>query len=217
VRRNSIILALVVLFMRCAMADVDLRTSVLELEWDTATGYDRCAATVVGRHAGTLIALTAAHCTVAGFSRVRFFDGAVVPGSAVRVISRSGSSDLAEIAVRASARAMRDTPSARTAARAPDIGDILAIVGHPVSALRGPNAGRWTTFDGRMAQVTRNPNGALQFEIYCPLCGPGNSGSGVFDGDGRLVGIVYGVTPISGMPGQPDGLYADTVPAAQHP
>jgi hypothetical protein len=38
----------------------------------------------------------------------------------------------------------------------------------------------------------------------------------VFDAEGRLVGIVYGVTGISGIAGgrMPDGLYADVIPVA---
>ena len=54
--------------------------------------------------------------------------------------------------------------------------------------------------------------------MYCSRCGPGDSGSGVFNGEGRLVGIVYGVTEIMNVPGgMPDGLYADVIPVAALP
>jgi hypothetical protein len=52
--------------------------------------------------------------------------------------------------------------------------------------------------------------------VYCSRCGPGDSGSGVFDPEGRLIGIVYGVTEIENVAGGrlPDGLYADVIPIA---
>jgi hypothetical protein len=68
-----------------------------------------------------------------------------------------------------------------------------------------------------MGQTAADPeSGAVQYDIYCSRCGPGDSGSGVFDGDGRLVGILYGVTEIENVAGGrlPDGLYAQVVPVA---
>jgi len=213
VRRGFFALAIFLTALtRVSLAGAEPRASVIDIEWDTSTGYDRCAGVVVGRTGNAIVALTAAHCTLSGFARVRFFDGSIAAGGGVRLVWTSRTSDLAEIAVAASARERRDTPPV-SAAGPPPIGEDLAIIGHPVSALRGPNAGRWTSFGARMAQITRNTSGAPQIEAYCPLCGPGNSGSGVFDHAGRLIGIVYGVTPISGMADQPDGLYADIVPA----
>jgi hypothetical protein len=63
--------------------------------------------------------------------------------------------------------------------------------------------------------VPNQQSGALEYEIFCTRCGPGDSGSGVFDADGGLLGIVYGVTDIAGAAGGrlPDGRYALVVPA----
>jgi hypothetical protein len=103
------------------------------------------------------------------------------------------------------------------APRAPALGSTVTIVGHPVSALRAPNAGRWTVTYGRMGETVANSEtGAPEYEVYCSRCGPGDSGSGLFDGEGRLVGLVYGVTEIQYAAGGrlPDGLYANAIPVA---
>jgi hypothetical protein len=69
---------------------------------------------------------------------------------------------------------------------------------------------------GRMGETEPDQQtGALEYEVYCGRCGPGDSGSGVFDAAGHLLGLVYGVTEIDNVAGGrlPDGLYADVIPA----
>jgi hypothetical protein len=200
-----------------ASADVDPRPAVIELEWRTPTGYERCAGVITARRPPGLVAWTAGHCATQPFSVVRFFDGYEIYGSAVRVLSRSESSDAASLFLPLDpARAAR-TAVALASRAVPPLGSTLTIVGHPVSALLGPNQGRWTVTYGRMGPPGANPEtNAFEYEVYCARCGPGDSGSGVFDADGGLVGIVYGVTEIENVAGGrlPDGLYADVVPAA---
>lgn len=138
-------------------------------------------------------------------------------GSSVRVIRRSESADAATLLIAADPARARSTPIARPARTVPRLGATLTIVGHPVAALQAPNAGLWTVSYGRMGETIQNSEtGALEYEVYCPRCGPGNSGSGAFDGEGRLVGIVYGVTEVSDAAGGrlPDGLYANVIPTA---
>jgi len=190
---------------------------VLDIEWRTPTGYERCAAIVTARRSTTLIAATAGHCANSAFSVVRFFDGHVLYGSAVRVLRQSDTADAATLAVTADAARVASTPPALPARVVPPLGSTVTIVGHPVSALLAPAQGRWTVTVGRMGETEPNQEtGALEYEVYCPRCGPGDSGSGVFDGEGRLVGMVYGVTEIENVAGGrlPDGLYADVIPAA---
>ena len=196
----------------------DPRASVLEIEWRTPTGYERCAAVVTARRPQALEAVTAGHCAEQPFSVARFFDGHVLFGSAVRVLRVADAVDAAAISVTLPSALARATPVSVPTRAVPAIGSVLQIVGHPVAALAGPNAGRWTVTFGRMGETARSDLGALEYEVYCSRCGPGDSGSGVFNGEGRLVGIVYGVTEIMNVPGGlPDGLYADVIPVAALP
>lgn len=211
-----LLIALLTLTTAAARAQGDLRPSVVEVEWNTPRGYERCAAVVVARRPGALEAWTAAHCAEHPFSIVRFFDGHAMYGSAVRVLERSGSVDAALLLIPVEPARARTTPLAVRARTAPPLGSTLSIIGHPVSALQGPDQGRWTTTYGRMGETEPDQEtGALEYEVYCARCGPGDSGSGVFDAAGRLVGIVYGVTEIQNVAGGrlPDGLYADVIPA----
>ena len=195
----------------------DPRSAVLDVEWRTPTGYERCAAVVTAHRPQGLEAITAGHCANSAFSVVRFFDGHVGYGSSVRVIRRSETVDAATLLIAVDAARTRQTPIARPARTVPPLGTTLTIIGHPVAALRATNEGRWTMTYARMGETVQNSEtGALEYEMSCARCGPGDSGSGVFDAEGRLVGIVYGVTEISDVAGGrlPDGLYANVIPTA---
>ncbi len=195
----------------------DPRASVLELEWRTPTGYERCAAVVTARRPTGLLATTAGHCAKTAFSVARFFDGYTLYGSAIQVAASSETYDAAALIVTVNAARVRSTPIAVPVRSPPALGTPLTIVGHPVAAIRGPNDGRWTVSYGRMGETVPNSEtGALEYEVYCPRCGAGDSGSGVFDGEGRFVGMVYGVTAVENAAGGrlPDGLYANVIPAA---
>jgi hypothetical protein len=209
-------LAIVLALAASAPAAADPRAAVIELEWPTASGYERCAGVATARGPRGVVAWTAAHCTLAALSIVRFYDGSSVRGSAVRLLARAASADAAALLLPLSHARSAAFPLA-VAGGAPPLGTTLSVIGHPVSALRAPAAGRWTVTYARMGETVPNPaTGALEYEIFCGRCGPGNSGSGVFGPDGRLVGIVYGVTDIAGAAGGrlPDGRYALVVPAA---
>ena len=200
-----------------ARAQGDLRPSVVELESRTATGYERCAGVVTARYPQGLQVWTAGHCANHPLSLVRFFDGHELYGSTVRVLLLSDAIDAAELYVPVDATRAKRAQLAVRSRNVPQMGSALTVIGHPVSALRGPDEGRWTMTYARMGEIMSNEeSGAIQYEIYCNLCGPGNSGSGVFDAAGQLVGIVYGVTELANVAGGrlPDGLYADVVPVA---
>lgn len=208
---------LVLLLATSAGAQDDLRSSVVEIEWHTPAGYERCAAVVTARRPQGLEAWTAGHCAREPFSVVRFFDGFVVYGSRVRVLAQSATVDAALLLIPVAAARAHGTPAAQRARSVPPLGSTVTIIGHPISALRGPNEGRWTTTYGRMGETEPDQQtGALEYEVYCARCGPGDSGSGVFDAEGHLIGIVYGVTEIENVAGGrlPDGLYADVIPVS---
>ena len=207
---------LVMLLATAARAQVDLRPSVVEVEWNTPAGYERCAAIITARRPQGLEAWTAGHCAEQPYSIVRFFDGYTMYGSRVRVLARSETVDAARLLLTVDAGRARDAQPATRARTVPPLGSTVTIIGHPVSALRAPNQGRWTITYGRMGETEPNQQtGALEYEVYCGRCGPGDSGSGVFDANGHLLGLVYGVTEIDNVAGGrlPDGLYADVIPA----
>ncbi len=207
--------ALALLFATSARAQGDLRPTVVEVEWRTATGYERCAAVVVARRPQALDAWTAGHCAEHPFSAVRFLDGFAMYGTAIRVVTRSETADAALLEIPVDATRARNTPLAVRARTAPSMGSTLTVIGHPVGALSAANQGRWTTTFARMGETGPNPEtGAVEYAIYCTRCGPGDSGSGVFDAAGGLVGIVYGVTDMQNVAGGrlPDGTYADVIP-----
>lgn len=210
-------LVLALLTATSVRAQGDLRPSVVDVEWRTATGFERCAAVITARRAGGAEAWTAGHCAQQPFSVVRFFNGYEIYGSSVRVLERSGQFDAARLLLPLDPARLRAVTPVVKASAPPPLGTTLTVIGHPVSALRGPATGLWTTTYARMGETAADQaTGAPEYEIYCPLCGPGNSGSGVFDPAGHLIGIVYGVTEIENVAGGrlPDGLYADVVPAA---
>jgi hypothetical protein len=209
--------ALVMLLATAAQAQVDVRPSIIELEWRTATGYERCAGILSARTAQGLIAWTAGHCANHPLSLVRFFDGHEIYGSTVRVLLLSDAIDAAEILLPLDPARIKNAQLVVRSRNVPPIGSTLTIIGHPVSELNGPNEGLWTTTYARMGETMSNEeSGAVQYEVYCSRCGPGDSGGGVFDAGGRLVGLVYGVTELENVAGGrlPDGLYADVVPVA---
>lgn len=193
----------------------DPRAPIVELEWPTATGYDRCAAIAIGRRKNGVLAWTAAHCTGNPLALARFFDGWTVSGEAVRVVSRSASSDAALLFIPLDPAHLRSRVLAVPNPKAPPLGAPLTIVGHPVAALRAPAEGRWTITYGRMGETGANDDsGAPEYFVSCTRCGPGDSGGGVFDADGRVIGMIFGVTEIENAANGrlPDGLYADVVP-----
>jgi hypothetical protein len=86
---------LAMLLATAARAQVDLRPYVVEVEWNTPTGYERCAAVITARRPQGIEAWTAGHCAERPFSIVRFFDGYTMYGSRVRVLARSETVDAA--------------------------------------------------------------------------------------------------------------------------
>lgn len=207
----------VVLAAAAARAQGDLRPSIIELEWRTTNGYERCAGVVTARLPQAVEAWTAGHCATHPISIVRFFDGHEIYGNTVRILMVSDAIDAALILLPVDPGRARKTQVAVRSSKVPALGTTLTVIGHPVWALNGPNEGRWTTTYARMGETVQDPeSGAIEYEIYCTRCGPGDSGSGVFDANGRWVGIIYGVTDIENAAGGrlPSGQYALVVPIA---
>jgi hypothetical protein len=113
------------------------------------------------------------------------------PGRAGTVVAVSPDADLALVAFRP-----RRIDAYRIATLAdeswPEGGE---VVGHPNGAL-------WTTSPFRFLESARDT-----FDVDCGTCGPGDSGGGVFDGEGRLAGILVRqrIDPGAGADGRARG------------
>ena len=213
--RAGAVLLLALLTATTVRAQGDLRPSIVVIEWRTPTSIERCAAVITARRPDALEAWTARHCVDSPLAIVRFFNGYQIYGSNVRILEQSDSFDAARLLLPVAPLEARTTVTAVRARTGPPLGTPLTVIGHPVSGLRASNEGLWTTTSARMGETAADEQtGSPEYEIYCPQCGPGNSGSGVFDPAGHLIGIVYGVTQISNVAGGrlPDGQYADVVP-----
>ena len=217
-RAALVLCALLTAGAAAAAAANDLRASILALEWRIPSGYERCAAIVARRDARWLWAWTANHC-LAPYADVRFFLGLSLRGHAVELVRRSDAVDAALLRMPVAGIASVVVPTPNAPPSLP-LGTLVTIVGHPVEAAASSARGRWSVQHGRLAPSWNNPQtGADEVQVYCPTCGPGDSGAGVFDPRGRLIGMLYGVTMVQNVAGGrlPDGLYADVIPVGQLP
>jgi serine protease Do len=64
-------------------------------------------------------------------------------------------------------------------------------VGDPVFAVGNPHGLGWTHSAGSISQVRRRAKGDFEFRVLqsTAAINPGNSGGGLYDADGRLIGI----------------------------
>jgi S1-C subfamily serine protease len=149
---------------------------------DTATQHGAGAGTVVARDGNALRILTANHVATHGTLSVRFDGGAVYPA---HIVSQIPSHDLAVIEA--------------------DVDPLLAASVH-VAAIASPRSNEpvhiWGSgYNGpalELAQVVavgaELPDGpaAGRYALGCATCHQGDSGGGVFDDRGELVGVYVG-------------------------
>lgn len=100
--------------------------------------------------------------------------------------------DLAVLIVRSAVR----LPIVPLAPREPPGGALLEVVGHPY-------ARTWTVTHARYVQGEIRPSTLLRPLLtrnstlwICRGCDRGNSGSGIYDAQGRLAGVIYAAAPL---------------------
>jgi serine protease Do len=69
--------------------------------------------------------------------------------------------------------------------------DVVPHIGDNVFAIGNPHGLGWTHSSGDISQIRRQTHGGYQFRILqtTAAINPGNSGGGLYDSEGRLVGI----------------------------
>ncbi len=138
--------------------------------------------TIVARNGTTIRVLTAKHVATFGTLSIRFDDGTRVPA---HVLSVMPDQDLAIVEADVPV-ALAPTLHAATIA-SPRTQDAIHVWG---SGFNGP------AFEpGAVGSVgTDLPDGAARgrYALACNLCHEGDSGGGVFDSQGRLVGVYIG-------------------------
>jgi len=144
------------------------------------------AGVIVGRRDGALVIATAAHVIAAanvianGAVRVRLDSGEQLN---VAEIDRIGGFDLALLKT-----ASYDGWISSAALGQPSAGEDVYIWGHRLAQSYVESQASITDVDPILPEGPADG----RFAIECPTCGHGDSGAGVFDSRGRLLGILEG-------------------------
>jgi S1-C subfamily serine protease len=148
----------------------------------TATENGIGAGTIVAMNGDLIRVLTANHVAIHGALSVRFDDGAVFPA---HIISQFPSHDLAVI------QAQVDPVLAQTLHPAP----VAAPLSHELVHIWGSGVNGPALETGSIEAVGAElPDGPAngRYALGCATCHQGDSGGGVFDARGALVGVYVG-------------------------
>lgn len=178
---------------RCAARDPRPEVVMLILESPVPHTSFICAGVVVADTAEHVMVWTARHCLRHALRYVEFRDGSTVDGRTVNVRLGSGTADVALLGLPAKrlATRLRSVPAFR---------DEVPLEGEPVTVVGHPEGRTWSSCSGTVASMAM-PTGMSSFAVRCPDCTYGDSGAGVFDADGRLVGMIWGAADAR----EPDG------------
>jgi serine protease Do len=152
---------------------------------DTVVSLDGCSAIVIEKN----VVLTAAHCVSAGEETAVTRDNVKYPAKVVKIDVEK------DIAILASTI---QCPCATLADKDPAVDEAVSIIGYPLSwQLDHLQIKTDGTYQGQ-----RKIDGT-EYAVTTASAMPGNSGGGLFDSKGRLVGILVGspgyMTPV-GIP-----------------
>lgn len=136
--------------------------------------------------------VTAAHVARYGNPRVVMYDHARAHSRVELTMNDPRGEDLAVLILRSRTR----LPVVRLARQAPPAGARLTVVGHPY-------ARTWTVTHARYEQGAIAPSPLLRALVtrdsslwICRGCDRGNSGSGIYDAQGRLTAVIYAAAPL---------------------
>lgn len=182
--------------------DTEVDTTVLVQSRDDRSEHG--SGVVIGRAAnGNLLVLTARHVAIVPHLRVVFYDGRGASDVVRTHLQPAGSKPWAGDVAILETRPADGVSAATVASRDATPGTSLRVIGNPFdhrfftsyARSQGSVRVRWLNereedVDDGHTQVgvpTRN------LAMRCVGCAPGDSGGGVFDSEGKLVGIMYGV------------------------
>jgi len=174
--------ALAALMTPAASAADRLADGAITIRASGATADGIGAGTIVARNGTTIRVLTAKHVATFGALSIRFEDGTRVPA---HVLDAMPGRDLAIVEADVPAALAPSLHAATIASPRPQ--DPVHVWG---SGLNGP-----ALEPGAVGSVGADlPDGAARgrYALACGLCHEGDSGGGVFDGQGRLVGVYIG-------------------------
>lgn len=123
--------------------------------------------------------------------RVQFADGKQVPA---KVIATDDFSDLAAIRVQRS-----NLPAATFASQLPDVGQLAVVIGTPLGLEESVTAGIVSALDRQLPPNQETPHGLFNLIQTDAPISPGNSGGGVYEASGQVMGISEAyISPQSG-------------------
>jgi S1-C subfamily serine protease len=169
----------------------DLRSATVIVQAEVHGGAVASGAGVIVRESSREIdILTVAHIFRDTAGTVRTTNGEVGfyadpgdPGEICKIsdVRLSNDADLAMVIVRPTL--FHRYGVVRLASALPNIGDPLTVIGHPNGVL----------FTESPATVISRRVATYDFAFRCSQCAPGDSGGGVFNARGELVGLVTGI------------------------
>lgn len=170
-----------------SVANTEPKESVVAFEgYDVNGQHEIGAGAIISARSGVFLVLTAAHV-----ARLNHLSGVLYDGTSITVSTiRMGSSE-SDVAVVTAQVTDPDsvTPEQLMKYRSlviahakPEIGDTLTVVGHPLGQF-------WTVSHGVVNRFI-GPN--ADFVFSCDTCAHGDSGGPVLNGNGEIVGIMWG-------------------------
>jgi hypothetical protein len=161
-----------------------LNDATVALIADCPSGQTLSTGVIVAQAHGIVTVLTVSHTASCPNIHVRFYDGEVEPAFGVSHIQSSGPPERYDIGI-VHASAVHTHAVARISATSYDRGQHLTVVGHGDGQL-------YAHADAKV--IDPNP---ITLILACQNCRRGDSGAGVFNDSGDLVGIVYGEIPLN--------------------
>lgn len=182
--------------------DNEIASIVLVQNLDDATSHG--SGVVVGRSpAGNVLILTARHVALLPHLRIVFSDGATSEVVRRRLQDMASGRWAGDIAL-LEAKPVASITAADVALTDVLPGAQLRIIGNPFAFrfftryARASDTVRVHWVDDHVEPIDDSGSSgdriADSLSMQCVGCAPGDSGAGVFDGDGKLVGVMFGAT-----------------------
>lgn len=190
-------------------ASSNAQTTVMIVTTEGGHTYEG-AGVIVAAKANVLTVWTARHVMQGKIARVVFIDGSEILGRNVTMTTPIPNEDfaIATIAAPNGFAQKQAVAAVRSTDDLPDIGGNVTVIGHP-------HGEGWTSYDARVAFRTTDQGAIPGVVLSCTMCAVGDSGGGIFDDNGLLIGILTGIGKVSNAQGEKPGDYTMLVPVTQ--